>query len=43
MGAFPVAWETFTSRNKFTVSTGVVVDGSFTLTDEGFNVQVPCS
>lgn len=43
VGAFPVAWETFTSRNKFTVSTGVVVGGSFTPTDEAFNVQVPCS
>jgi hypothetical protein len=43
VGAFPVAWETFTSRNKFTVSTGVVLGGNFTLTDEAFNVQVPCS
>ena len=42
-GAFPVAWEAFTSRNKFTVFTGVVVGGSFTPTDEAFNVQVPCS
>ena len=33
----------FTSRNEFTVYTGVVVDGSFTLSDEAFNVQVPCS
>jgi hypothetical protein len=43
VGAFPMAWETFTSRNKFTVTTGVVVSGSFTPTDEAFNVQVPCS
>jgi len=43
VGAFPAAWETFTSRNKFTVSTGMVVDGNFTLADEAFNVQVPCS
>jgi hypothetical protein len=42
-GAFPVAWETFTRRNTFTVSTGVVVGGSFTPTDEAFNVQLPCS
>jgi hypothetical protein len=42
-GAFAVAWEAFTSRNKFTVFTGVVVGGSFTPTDEAFNVQVPCS
>lgn len=41
-GGFPVAWETF-NRNKFTVYTGVVVDGSFTPSDEAFNVQVPCS
>jgi hypothetical protein len=41
-GAFPVAWETF-NRNKFTVHTGVVASGSFTPTDEAFNVQVPCS
>jgi hypothetical protein len=42
-GAFVVAWEAFTSRNKFTVFTGVVTGGSFTPTDEAFNVQVPCS
>jgi hypothetical protein len=41
-GGFPVAWETF-NRNKFTVYTGVVVNGSFTSSDEAFNVQVPCS
>jgi hypothetical protein len=41
-GGFPVAWETF-NRNKFTVYTGVVVGGSFTPSDEAFNVQVPCS
>jgi hypothetical protein len=41
-GGFPVAWETF-NRNKFTVYTGVVVNGSFTPSDEAFNVQVPCS
>ena len=42
-GAFPEAWESFTGRNTFTVYTGVVVGGSFTPTDEAFNVQVPCS
>jgi hypothetical protein len=41
-GGFPVAWETF-NRNNFTIYTGVVVGGSFTPTDEAFNVQVPCS
>ncbi len=41
-GGFPEAWETF-NRNKFTVYTGVVAGGSFTPTDEAFNVQVPCS
>jgi hypothetical protein len=41
-GAFPVAWETF-SENNFIVYTGVVSGGSFTLGDEAFNVQVPCS
>lgn len=42
-GSFPIAWETFTSRNKFTVYTGVVAGGSFTPTDEPFNVYVACS
>lgn len=44
-GQFPVAWEVHSGngRNTFTVFTGVVVAGSFTPTDEAFNVQVPCS
>ena len=42
-GAFAVAREAFTSRNRFTVFTGVVIGGNFTPTDEAFNVQVPCS
>lgn len=44
-GQFPVAWEAHSgsARNTFTVFTGVVVGGSFTPTDEAFNVQVPCS
>jgi len=42
-GAFPTTWEAFTSRNTFIVYTGVVVGGSFTPTDEAFNIQVPCS
>ena len=42
-GAFPVAWESFTSRTRFTIYTGVVASGNFTPTDEPFSVQVPCS
>jgi len=40
---FAVAWESFRSRTTFTVYTGVVDRGTFTPTDEAFNVQVPCS
>jgi hypothetical protein len=42
-GTFPVAWVEDTGTNKFTVITGVVVAGSFTPTDDTFNVQDPCS
>ena len=42
-GTFPTAWESFVSRTRFTVYTGVVAGGSFTPTDEAFSVQVPCS
>ncbi len=44
-GQFPTAWEAHSGsgRNTFTVYTGVVASGSFTPSDEAFNVQVPCS
>jgi hypothetical protein len=42
-GTFPVAWESFSSRTRFTIYTGVVAGGSFTPTDEAFSVQAPCS
>jgi hypothetical protein len=44
-GQFPVAWEAHSGSgpNTFTVYTGLVVGGSFTPTDEPFNVEVPCS
>jgi hypothetical protein len=44
-GQFPVAWEAHSGNgpNTFTVHTGLVVGGSFTPTDEPFNVEVPCS
>jgi len=44
-GQFPVAWEAHSGngRNTFTVYTGLVISGSFTPTDEAFNVEVPCS
>jgi hypothetical protein len=43
-GAFPVAWVGDTGTNQqFTVSTGVVVAGSFTSADRTFNVMDACS
>jgi hypothetical protein len=44
-GQFPFAWEVHSGsgRNTFTVYTGLVIGGSFTPTDESFNVEVPCS
>jgi hypothetical protein len=43
-GAFPVAWVTDTATNQqFTVTTGVVVTGTFTPTDHTFNVVDACS
>jgi hypothetical protein len=44
-GQFPVAWEVHSGNgpNRFTVFTGIVISGSFTPTDEAFNVEVPCS
>jgi hypothetical protein len=41
--AFPVAWVQLGGVNTFTVYTGVVGGGSFTLTDHTFDVQDPCS
>jgi hypothetical protein len=41
--SYPSSWETFKSRTEFTVQTGVVTGGSFTPTDEAFNILVPCS
>jgi hypothetical protein len=40
---FPVAWAGASGGGTFTVHTGVVVSGSFTLTDRTFSVQVPCT
>jgi hypothetical protein len=44
-GQFPEAWEVHSGsgNNTFTVFTGVVAGGTFTATDEPFNVAVPCS
>ena len=44
-GQFPEAWEAHSGsgNNTFTVFTGVVANGTFTATDEPFNVAVPCS
>ena len=42
-GTFPVAWVADAGGGSFTVTTGIVVGGSFTPTDHTFNVQVPCS
>ena len=41
-GAFPEAWVT-DAGSTFLVTTGVVVNGSFTATDHTFNVQDACS
>ncbi|HET6869156.1 MAG TPA: hypothetical protein VFH80_24810, partial [Solirubrobacteraceae bacterium] len=42
-GAFPVAWVGDTATNQqFTITTGVVVTGSFTPTDHTFNVVDAC-
>lgn len=41
-GAFPVAWTNGTLTDQFTVYTGVVTGGAFTLTDGGFNVYDTC-
>jgi hypothetical protein len=42
-GAFPVVWVGDAGGPTFTVTTGVVVSGSFTASDRQFNVQVPCT
>ncbi len=41
-GAFPVAWFGATSPNQFTVFTGAVAGGTFSLSDRGFNVYDTC-
>jgi hypothetical protein len=41
-GSFPLAWVGDAGSSPFTVYTGVVTGGTFTATDETFNVQDVC-
>jgi hypothetical protein len=41
-GGFPVAWSSSTSLSQFTVFTGAVAAGTFSLSDRGFDVYDTC-